>query len=910
MGDQPPQMPMPPGAGPMSGAPPPLLGMRPPPGMLPSPPVPPIFPPGLNINPHQQLPPPPQPMPPPPVQMQQPPQQLQQAPPPQQPMPPQHTLQPPQRMLQPPQQMNPQQMSPLQMGPPPQMRPQPPHQQIHPPQQWNQGPPQRVDMAKQSEQINRPVPLMEIRVEKPSESDDGDATEANGNDDGDGENEDDDGKNKKPTEVVLPKALEDVLALKDQRAAEFHVNAEDFTSNDINSSSMGGGGVIGNDYGDVGDDSDDEGEMQLNGGVTGKAAKQSRAEKNKKKKRRKKQNRKMRQQREQARVNGEGAGGENEEALENENREDDETDDEDVKNEDPRGKKKERRGSKDNKDKNNKEKEKANKFNHNVAAFKKEKSGEAVGDDVTIEYVPERITIADLAPMYRQFYRVFEIFKLENKPKPTDKDKAATEVQGATAPKKTADKLQDDDDDEEIEEPKEDKEKLSKRKLKKLTRLSVAELKQLVSRPDVVEMHDVTARDPKLLVQLKAYRNTVQVPRHWCFKRKYLQGKRGIEKPPFDLPAFIKKTGIMEMRESLQEKDDAKTLKSKMRERVRPKMGKIDIDYQKLHDAFFKWQTKPRMTIHGDLYYEGKEYETRLKEKKPGDLSEELRIALGMPVGPNSHKIPPPWLIAQQRYGPPPSYPNLKIPGLNAPIPEGTSFGYHAGGWGKPPVDETGKPLYGDVFGTNIIDMDSGIDEGDIERNQWGELESESEESSEEEEEDGEDLGNQPDDSGLVTPAEGLVTPSGLTSVPAGMETPETIELRKKKIETEMEDNDTPVLYQVLPEKRTDRVGASMMGSTHVYDISGVSKPAARTTVAVDREGTVELALDPSELDLDNEAMAQRYEQQMREQQSHLQKEDLSDMLAEHVARQKSKRKRQQADTTSKTTKKYKEFKF
>jgi len=24
-----------------------------------------------------------------------------------------------------------------------------------------------------------------------------------------------------------------------------------------------------------------------------------------------------------------------------------------------------------------------------------------------------------------------------------------------------------------------------------------------------------------------------------------------------------------------------------------------------------------------------------------------------------------------QRYGPPPSYPNLKIPGLNAPIPEG-----------------------------------------------------------------------------------------------------------------------------------------------------------------------------------------------------------------------------------------------
>lgn len=123
----------------------------------------------------------------------------------------------------------------------------------------------------------------------------------------------------------------------------------------------------------------------------------------------------------------------------------------------------------------------------------------------------------------------------------------------------------------------------------------------------------------------------------------------------------------------------------------------------------YRWQTKPKMTIHGDLYYEGKEFETRLKEKKPGDLSEELRTALGMPVGPNANKVPPPWLIAMQRYGPPPSYPNLKIPGLNAAIPDGCSFGYHAGGWGKPPVDENGKPLYGDVFGTNVSNIDVSI---------------------------------------------------------------------------------------------------------------------------------------------------------------------------------------------------------
>ena len=50
------------------------------------------------------------------------------------------------------------------------------------------------------------------------------------------------------------------------------------------------------------------------------------------------------------------------------------------------------------------------------------------------------------------------------------------------------------------------------------------------------QAHDVTSSDPRLLVHLKAYRNTVPVPRHWCHKRKYLQGKRGIEKAPFELP--------------------------------------------------------------------------------------------------------------------------------------------------------------------------------------------------------------------------------------------------------------------------------------------------------------------------------------------------------------------------------------
>lgn len=607
----------------------------------------------------------------------------------------------------------------------------------------------------------------------------------------------------------------------------------------------------------------------------------------------------------------------------------------------------------DSKSSKTKKKKKSKRKRHNAERRDSEQrkdadEAKAKEDMPEIEYVQEELSINDVEPQYRQYVRIIEAFKLvELEPSSNDAaDKgepigqyppvANIQTAGAGIPSKVP--LLDDFDDEANQQQQQPgtgengAPRLSKRKLKRLTRLSVAELKQLVGRPDVVEMHDVTARDPKLLVQLKAHRNTVPVPRHWCFKRKYLQGKRGIEKPPFDLPDFIKRTGITEMRASLQERDDTRTLKAKMRERARPKLGKIDIDYQKLHDAFFKWQTKPRMTIHGDLYYEGKEFETRLKEKKPGELSDELRTALGMPVGPNCQKVPPPWLIAMQRYGPPPSYPNLKIPGLNAPIPEGCAFGYHAGGWGKPPVDETGRPLYGDVFGISRTSGADAMDE-EVDRGMWGEPESESS-GDEDEDEDAEEGGEggegegkdgDGDASGLVTPgAEGLITPSGITSIPAGLETPETIELRKKKIESEMEGGDTPALYTVLQERRTEGLGASMMGSTHVYDMTGAAGGQAPPSVIAarrgaisgsasdaraEKDGAVELTLDPSELDLDSEAMASRYEETMRSRQAHLRREDLSDMLQDHVQRQKSKRKRQQIQDT-KTSKKYKEFKF
>ncbi len=54
---------------------------------------------------------------------------------------------------------------------------------------------------------------------------------------------------------------------------------------------------------------------------------------------------------------------------------------------------------------------------------------------------------------------------------------------------------------------------------------------------------------------------------------------------------------------------------------------------------------------------------------RPGKVSKELRAALGI-----SDNAPPPWLVNMQKYGPPPSYPNLKIPGLNVPLKDGNPF--------------------------------------------------------------------------------------------------------------------------------------------------------------------------------------------------------------------------------------------
>ncbi|PWN28016.1 DUF382-domain-containing protein, partial [Jaminaea rosea] len=499
---------------------------------------------------------------------------------------------------------------------------------------------------------------------------------------------------------------------------------------------------------------------------------------------------------------------------------------------------------------------------------------------------------------FAQFKDIFSKFAA------TDADASQTEA-GPSSSSKKGDVIYSDDEDmsDSQASDREDGEAratLSKRKQKKLSRLSVAELKQLVRKPEVVDWSDVNATDPTLLVHIKSIRNTVPVPAHWSQKRDYLQNKRGIEKPPFELPAYIADTGIGTMKDAINEKEAEQSLKTKTRERVQPKMGKVVVDYQKLFDAFHRFQTKPPLSSYGETYYEGKEYETKFKERKPGNLSQELKEALSIPP-----LAPPPWLIAQQRFGPPPSYPFLPIPGLNAPIPDGAQWGFHPGGWGRPPLDEYGNPLYGDVLGAAAQAQAQGANfsiaaaaalagEQPAIREPWGELEPEEDEESEEEEEeeeeedeDGEAMQEDQAAAGGYSeqdlPADGLETPGGMQSVastiPSGLETPDFIELRKQgrggTATPAMEDVRPQAqrsLYQVLPERETRISG--LMGSEHGYDLNSGSgsrpPPNAPVLGAEDSPargskrsaaGNVEVALDPSELEgMSEQELQQRYE--------------------------------------------------
>lgn len=294
---------------------------------------------------------------------------------------------------------------------------------------------------------------------------------------------------------------------------------------------------------------------------------------------------------------------------------------------------------------------------------------------------------------------------------------------------------------------------LSKKKLKKLKKIKLTDLKEITQFPEIVESWDTSAKDAKLLIFLKSMRNTVPVPKHWTQKKKYLQSQRGILRQQFKLPEFIESTGISKIRNI--DAPVIKSLKLKMRQRMSPKLGRMDIDYQVLHDAFFKYQTKPKLSKHGDVYYENKEFENKMRSFQPGRISMKLRTALGI-----NESATPTFVANMQRYGPPPAYPNLKIPGVNVPLLDPTAE-ITPNLWGLPDIKEYNELVW-DYKGSSEV------------TNHFGELKEEDEEENEQDED---DMGNDQDDLELED----------------GDEKPEVEGLFEQDAEEENENNNEPM---------------------------------------------------------------------------------------------------------------------
>lgn len=267
---------------------------------------------------------------------------------------------------------------------------------------------------------------------------------------------------------------------------------------------------------------------------------------------------------------------------------------------------------------------------------------------------PLKSLAIDEDELYEQFAGVFKRFK----PAETSQAMVVREEPEETP---SADDTNDYLEDKQIEE---EPTKLLKRQQRKQNRVSLADLKLSTRFPQLVEATDADAPDPYLLVKFKTLPNAVPVPSHWKSRKGFLT-RKGIDRMPFKLPQYIADTGIMEMRHDPLEL----TLKQQQRSRVQVKLGRLDIDYNKLHDAFFKFQfeSPPRLYKFGDVYSDTRDESTlsdaTIQTFRPGVVNLELRKALGMPE--NDMSLPPPWISVMRQIGKPPAYAYHLIPGVD-----------------------------------------------------------------------------------------------------------------------------------------------------------------------------------------------------------------------------------------------------
>ena len=221
-----------------------------------------------------------------------------------------------------------------------------------------------------------------------------------------------------------------------------------------------------------------------------------------------------------------------------------------------------------------------------------------------------------------------------------------------------------------------------------------------------------------------------------------------------------------------------------------------------------------------------------------------------------------------QRLGPPPAYPHLRVPGVNAPLPPGAKYGFQPGGWGRPPVDEaTGAALFGgDPLGVGSAGGGTSVDAVSSEElaemeNHWGEFPEDFTGLDEDGEREDDDMGgemgeNMGDEKDTAVEGDGMADDddnykdedshksagagSGFESSSVGMATPAAIDLVKRtaaSVEAEQQVQQVQPqvqqqpqaprpLYTVLEQQAVANPVAtvsahSLLGATHTYRLPG-----------------------------------------------------------------------------------------
>lgn len=125
----------------------------------------------------------------------------------------------------------------------------------------------------------------------------------------------------------------------------------------------------------------------------------------------------------------------------------------------------------------------------------------------------------------------------------------------------------------------------------------------------------------------------------------------------------------------------------------------------------------------------------------------------------------------------------------------------------------------------------------------------------------------------------------------------QTVELRKR---TEKEKQ----LYQVLEQREAHVDAKSIMGASHTYVVPGMGKQPPKGGKG---QGDVAITLRPEDFEagLDDAQIAARYTEAEQAEKAETQREDFSDMVAEHAQKQKRK-----LDQKKKEQDKSKKFKF